>query len=175
MSGKLFLLLGVLGVGGYAIVNHTPGDPTLFPLPKEKVVAMLAEGRTTMPRRDGDGEIKIWSSGTSMKGVTLNMQYASWAPMLSCEAIVTSVTPEESRVVTDCGGGDSTSAIANTQDQLRAPMFEEHVQATLRGRPFDRASVDAKETAIAMGNLGGMQREALKRSDEMQRMTANSR
>lgn len=175
MSGKLLLLVGILGVGGYAALNHTPGDPTLFPLPKAKVLAMLAEGHTTMPRRDGDGEIKIWSSGTSTKGVMLNMQYASWASMLRCEAVVTAVTPEESKVVTDCGGGNSDSAIANTQDRLRVPMFEEHVQSTLRGRPFNRASVDAKETAIAMGNMGGMQREALKRSDEMQRMVANSR
>jgi hypothetical protein len=47
--------------------------------------------------------INIWGAGRSAKGVRLNMKFANWAPLLECEAIITSITPKESRVVADCG------------------------------------------------------------------------
>lgn len=136
---------------------------------------MLADARTTLPRSDGPGEIKIWGAGRSDKGVKLNMQYASWAPLLDCEAVVTVVAPEQSRVVAACGSdtpGDS--AIGRTQDALQSPMFEEHIAATLGKRAFNRDTVSAKEAATVMKNMGGMQREALRRSDEMQQMHAEA-
>ena len=49
-------------------------------------------------------------------------------------------------------------------------MFEEHIQSVLKGREFNRKIVDDKQMAIAMKNMGGMQRETLKTADEMQRM-----
>ena len=60
------------------------------------------------------------------------MQYASWAPTLECEAVITSIKPTETRVVADCGksADSNSSAISRTQDSLRAPMFEEHIAAT---------------------------------------------
>ena len=65
---------------------------------------MLVDARTTLPRRDGAKEmINIWGAGRSAKGVRLNMKFANWAPLLECEAIITSITPKESRVVADCG------------------------------------------------------------------------
>ena len=123
----------------------------------------MVDAKTTLPRRDGPGEmIKIWGAGRSAKGVRLNMKYASWAPLLECEAIVTSITPKESRVVADCGkSANSESAMSRTQDSLRAPLFEEHIAATLNKRAFNRSNVDAKEVAAVFQNLGGMQREAL--------------
>lgn len=176
MSAKLVFLVGVLGVGGYAGHKMMNYDAAVFPYSKEQVQTMLTEAETRLPRRDGDGEIRIWSTGRSREGVSLAMQYASWAPKIDCEAVVTAVAENESRVVADCGGDPhSDSALARTQDELRAPMFEEHIQATLRQREFHRELADSKERAIAMKNMGAMQREALKRSDEMQRMMAENR
>ena len=175
MSAKLvFILTGALVVGGCDLSS----DPTVFPYSKDQVQTMLVDAKTTLPRRDGPGEmIKIWGAGRSAKGVKLNMKYASWAPLLECEAIVTAVTPKESRVVADCGkSGNSDSAMSRTQDSLRSPMFEEHIVATLKKRPFNRETVDMKEVGAVFKNLGGMQREALQMSvDEARRAAEHSR
>ena len=175
MSAKLvFILAGALVVGGCDLSS----DPAVFPYSKDQVQKMLVDSQTTLPRRDGPKEmIKIWGAGRSSRGVNLNMKYASWAPLLECEAIVTSITPKESRVVADCGkSANSDSAISRTQDSLRAPMFEEHIAATLRKRAFNRKNVDMKETVAVFQNLGGMQREALQMSAEVRRMAEeNSR
>ena len=165
MSGKLvFILAGALVVGGCNLIP----DPTVFPYSKDQVQTMLENSTTTLPRRDGPGEmIKIWGAYRSAKGVKLNMKYASWAPLLECEAVVTSITPKETRVVADCGKNtNSDSAMSRTQDSLRAPMFEEHIAATLKKRAFNRSNVDAKEVGAVFKNLGGMQREALEMAAE---------
>jgi hypothetical protein len=171
MSGKLvFILAGALVVGGCNLSS----DPTVFPYSKDQVQSMLVDAKTTLPRRDGPGEIKIWGAGRSAKGVKLNMKYASWAPLLECEAIITSIAPKESRVVADCGQStNSDSALSRTQDSLRAPMFEEHIAATLEKRAFNRSTVDMKESAAVFQNLGAMQREAVQMSaDEARRRAA---
>jgi len=172
MSAKLVFLVGLMGVGGY--VGHTMSkfDPTVFPYSKAQVRTMLADAKTVLPRRDGPGEIRIWGAGGSSKGVELQMKYADWAPLLTCEAVITEVAANQSKVVPDCGGAQSDSAIERTQNQLRRPMFEEHIQATLNKRAFNRSAVDMKEVATVSANLGGMQREALRRSDEASRMQA---
>src|SRR4051812_15969594 len=170
MSAKLvFILAGALVVGGCNLIP----DPTVFPYSKDQVQKMLVDSKTTLPRRDGPGDmINIWGNYRTAKGVKLNMKYASWAPLLECEAIVTSMSPKETRVVADCGKSNSDSAISRTQDALRAPMFEEHIAATLNKRAFNRNKVDAKNTVAVFQNLGGMQQEALQRSAEAQRMAA---
>lgn len=171
MSGKLVMLLGVLGIGGYVGHKAMSYDPTVYPYSREQIQKMLTDARTTLPRRDGPGQIEIWSAGRSDKGVSLKMQYASWAPELSCEAVVTEIAPDKSRVVPDCGAvGDQSSALNRTENQLRVPMFEEHIAAILNHREFNRATVDQKESAAVFSNLGGMQREALQKDAEMRRM-----
>jgi hypothetical protein len=177
MRAKLVLILaGTLVLGGCNIGS----DPAVFPYAKDQVQKMLVDAKTTLPRRDGPGEmIKIWGAGRSAKGVTLNMKYASWAPLLECEAIITAIKPQETRVVADCGksANSDSSAMSRAQDSLRAPMFEEHIAATLNKRAFNRSKVDAKETMAVFQNLGGMQREALQMSadDARRRATEHSR
>jgi hypothetical protein len=172
MSAKLVFLTGVLGVGGYVGYEMSHHDATVFNLSKKQVQSMLVDAKTTLPRRDGDGKIEIWGVARSDKGVKLSMQYASWAPVLKCEAVITEVAADKSRVAADCGDIAGKDAIAKTESQLRVPMFEEHIDSTLRQRAFNRAIVDRKEMAAVMRNMGGMQREALKRADEMQQMQA---
>ena len=174
MSVKLvFILAGALVVGGCNLIP----DPTVFPYSKNEVQTMLENSMTTLPRRDGPGEmIKIWGAYRSAKGVRLNMKYASWAPLLECKAVVTSIAPKETRVVADCGKStNSDSAMSRTQDALRAPMFEEHIAATLKKRAFNRSNVDAKEVAAVFKNLGGVQREALEMAAEDARQSAAER
>ena len=171
MSAKLvFILAGALVVGGCKLLP----DPTVFPLAKEQVQSMLLNAETTLPRRDGPKDmIKIWGAYRSGKGVRLNMKYAKWAPLLECEAVITSISPKETRVVADCGKSpNSDSAVSRTQDELQVPMFAEHIAATLRKRPFNRSNVDAMEAATVFKNLGGMQREALQSADEARRSAA---
>jgi hypothetical protein len=171
---KILLLVGLLAGGYYAAYKVSTYDPTVFPYSKDQVLAMLDDAKTTLPRRDGHGEIKIWSAGRSENGLRLNMQYASSAPVLTCEAVITAIAPDQTRVVPDCGPR-SDSALRNTQDELQAPMFEEHIQATLNKRAFNRATVDQRNIATVFKNLGGMQNEAIRNMEEMQRLEAESR
>jgi hypothetical protein len=175
MNAKLVsVLAGALTLGGC----NLSADPSVFPYSKDQIQSMLVDAKTTLPRRDGPGDmIRIWGAGRSSKGVRLNMKYASWAPLLECEAVITAISPKESRVVADCGksAGSDTSAMSRTQDSLRSPMFEEHIAATLNKRAFDRNNVDAKEAAAVFQNLGGMQREALQMSAEDARRQAAER
>lgn len=160
---KIIFGLGVLGVaGGYIGYEASKYDAAVYPYSKQQAQAMLVAAKTTLPRKDKDGQIQIWSAGRSNKGVTLNMKYASWAPLLTCEVAITEVSANQARVVPDCGADPkNTSAIARTTDELRVPMFAEHVQATLGNRAFDRARADQMEVAITFKNLGAMQNEAM--------------
>ena len=174
--GKILLLVGLLAGGYYAAYKIKNYDPTVFPYSKDQVLAILDDAKTTLPRRDGHGEVKIWSEGRSENGLRLNMQYASSAPLLKCEAVITAVAPDQTRVVPDCSSGPkSDSALRNTQEELQVPMFEEHIQATLNKRAFNRATVDQKHIATVFKNLGGMQNEAIRNLEEMQRLEAESR
>ena len=175
----VFILAGasVLGASVLGGCNLLP-DPTVFPYSKDQVQKMLEDSETILPRRDGPKDkIRIWGALRTAKGVRLNMKYASWAPLLECEAIVTSITPKETRVVADCASKNTNneSAMSRTQDSLRAPMFEEHIAATLNKRPFNRGNVDSKEVAAVFKNLGGMQAEALQMSAEDARRQAGQR
>lgn len=170
MIDKVLMLAGIGGIAFYFSLGASGSDVTEFPYSGDQVTAMLTRARTAMPRRDGDGTIEIWAAGKTTTGVALKMKYASWAPVIDCQAIITPIAADKSRVVADCGGPvDPKSPTSRTQNQLRAPMFEEHIQATLEKRPFDRAHVDQKETAAVFQNLPDMQAEALKTSAETQR------
>lgn len=172
---KLVFIIGLLGIGLYIAHKASTFDPTVFPYSKDEVQAMLEDAKTTLPRRDGPGEIKIWSAGRSEDGVSLNMQYASWAPLLACEAVITSIAADQTRVVPSCSSGPrSDSAVANTQAELQVPMFEEHIQATLNKRAFNRDIVDRNEAALVFKNLGDMQTEAVKNYNDAQRSEAAS-
>lgn len=102
--------------------------------------------------------------------------------MLTCEVVITAIAPDKSRVVPDRGNGSksgsagskSGSALARTQDETQAPMFEEHILAILDKRAFNRETVNLKQAATVLKNLGGMQREALRTSDEMRRWEAKA-
>lgn len=173
MSGKVVFVVGVLGIGGYVGHKAMNYDSTVYNYPKAQVVSMLEDARTELSRADGSTGIRIWSAGRNSDGVKLNMRHSTSAPLIDCRAIITEVAPDQTRVVPDCGGSaDSESALANTQAELRVPMFAEHIDATLRQRPFDRSKVDAKQMAAVVKNMQGMQREALKRHDEMEGMMA---
>lgn len=176
MDAKLVFLAGLVGVGGYVGHKVMTYDPNVVPYSKAQVQAMLENARITFPRRDGDGNVSIWGAGRNADGVALAMKYAEadWAPQIDCQAVVTELAPDKSRVVARCGSRSSDSAIGHTQDELQAPMFEEFIQSKLAGREFNRSAVDAKEAGIVMTNMGGMQREALQRSAEAQRMQAES-
>ena len=169
-----FFLLGLLLVGGLVGREAWNYDRKAYPYSREQVQAMLVDAKTTLPRRDNAGKIEIWSAGRSAKGVKLNMKYAATAPLLECEAVITAINPKESRVVADCGTSpdSNTSAMARTHDALRSPMFEEHIVATLKKRPFNRDNVTAKETAAVFKNLNGMQQEALQMSADTARQIA---
>lgn len=164
--GKLLFLGGVLVIGGIYLLTHMP-SATVFPYSKEQVEAILVDAKTVLPRRDGPGQIEIWGAGRSEKGVTLHMKYASTAPLLTCQAVITAVAPNQSNVEADCNSGSpSDSPMSRTQDELLAPMFEEHIMATLDKRTFDRNAVDRREAAIVLNNMSAMRDEAIQKAGQ---------
>ncbi len=172
MLAKLVLGVGVLGVGGYVVYAAQQYDPAIYPYSKAQTEELLAASETTIPRRTNDGQIRIWGDGAAEGGVSLKMTYNDGdpaTPVLDCRAVLAEVAADKTRVVADCGTVSSDSAIAQTTAALQSPMFEEHIDATLRRRTFDRQIVDNRQSALVMKNMGGMQREALKRADEAQR------
>lgn len=177
MDARFILLTCMAAAGGFGIATvamrglpqfEMPSfDPAEFSLSREQAQSILSDALTTIPRRDGDGQIRIWSTGRSSEGVMLSMQYMKGAPTLSCEAVITKVSATRTRVAPDCAPrAGSDSAIARTQDQLHVPMFEEHIQATLEKRAFNRKAVDQAQSAAVFSNLGAMQREGLERAAE---------
>lgn len=176
MSAKLVFVTGFLGVAGYFGYKAMDYDPNVFPYSKDQVQQMLSTARTVEPRKDGDGNIEIWGTGFNNESIGMSMQYHSTAPVLNCRAVTTEVSATETRVVADCRNeAAASSAVGQTTTQLYAAMFEEHIQSKLRNRPFERSLVDKKQIGTVMGNMGSMQREALRASDEMQRMQAENR
>ena len=177
MLAKLIFTVGVLGIGGY--VGHTAWthDPEVFAISREQLKTRLVAARTRLPRRDGEGFIEIWSTGGTARGVALQMRYSEIAPIIDCQADITAIDPEHSRVVPDCrrSSTESESAISQTVGQLHTAMFDEHLQATLNDRAFNRRRVDSLQVGAALRGMSGMQREALRAHDEMQQMEAEER
>lgn len=173
--GKFLFFIGALAVGGYYLVHNMP-SATVFPYSTVEVQDILLDAKTTLPRRDGPGQIQIWGAGRSEKGVTLHMKYDTSAPLLTCQAVITAVAPNQSNVVADCNSGPpSDSPLSRTQDELLAPMFEEHISATLDKRPFNRDRVDQKEVGIVFRNMHGMQDEAIQRAGQFGDALSNSK
>jgi hypothetical protein len=174
MDAKLFFLTGVAGLGIYMLHTARNYDPAVAPYSKAEVQQMLLAAKVSLPRRDGDGTIRIWSTSSNKQGVGMAMKYAEadWAPEIGCQAVITELDEKQSRVVANCGSTDGSSAIGDTSMALREPMFDEFIQSTLEKRPFDRSHATSKEISTVMKNLPKMQHEALRASDEAQRMRA---
>lgn len=170
MSAKIVFAVGLLGVGGYVGHKVSSHDPSIVDMPKAEVEALLAASESRVPRKDGDGLIRIWGAGASGEGIALRMRYAPDAPLLECRAVVTAVGPDKSRVAPDCGRGGGGDAIERTTDALRAPMFAEHIAATIGKRPFNRTNADRQQIGIVLGAGSGLQDAAMRRAEEFRRM-----
>jgi hypothetical protein len=176
MVAKILAVAGIAGAGLYFGAGNSLMarlDPSIFPVSTDQAVAMLKGAKASLPRKDGDGRIEIWTVGKTSKGVLLNMKYASWAPVLECQAVITKVEPQTSRADVDCGqASDPSSAISRNAADLQAPMFREFVLSQLGKRPFNRANADREEMTIVAKNLPAMQREAITSYVEEQRSRA---
>lgn len=150
-----------LSAGGYLLYKTISTDPTIFLQSREQVQKLLMEARTTLPRRDGPGSIQMWSPRSTERGIMLNMQSTTGAPVLTCRIALLAVSPSRTRVVPECSGdGRAASARARTLEEIHPLMFEEHVQAILNRQAFDRNAVDRRTAAVYARNLGAIQREA---------------
>lgn len=170
MIAKMALYTGVsaaLGVSLYFIYKHVGSEPGVYPYSREEVQRILFDARTVVPTPEGGGQTVLWGAGRSMRGVTLHMRYPKWSSVFKCEAVITAVSPTTSRVDTDCGRPpNAESARSRIDTQSRVPMFEEHIEATLRNRRFNMATVERQRAAYVLANVGDLQREARKSFDE---------
>ena len=170
---KYLLLAGAfLGVLGYAWMSG--GDPNVYPLSQADAYAKLSsahipsDGKTAFGRLDystsGNGDSKVYWNGT---GGT----FAS----VHCEAEITPEGAAKSRIMAFCnGGGAGEGAAAGMVSGMQRRALIEHIDATLRDRPFDpRKAVG--ETAARWpsdahqpdGSYGTMVGDALKMEHDM--------
>lgn len=174
MSAKLFFLTGLLGIGGYVGFKASNYDPAVVPYSKAEVQNLLDGTKTVVPEGVAFHGSIVRVVGRTSDGLNMSMQYSATGPIINCRAVITELGPKESRVVADCGPTYSNSAMAKTQNEMRTPMFDEHIQSVLQGRSFDTKRVESKKVGAAMRNMGGMQKEALKTADEMSKMSSQS-
>jgi hypothetical protein len=169
---NFIFIIPALAAAGYFIYMTTTSDRSTYKYTQNQVRDILMNAKTTTPPFRTNASAKIWGATLSDKGVTLRMKFGDADQVRSCQAIITSVTADTSRVLVDCGvPKNSTSALARMEAQLKAPMFDEFVQSTLKKRSFDIERVRQMEMAITVQNLNGMQHEGLQRADEHARMT----
>lgn len=175
MSAKLFFLTGLLGIGGYLGYKVTSYDPTVVPYSKAQVQSMLASGRLEVPNALGNDSRVFYGTGKTGPGVGLAFTYSKRpnAPVISCQAVITELAPNQSRVVARCGTR-GTSAMANTMDEMHEAIVDEYIQSKLHNRAFDAKRAESKVVGATMRNMGGMQKEALKTADEMSKMSSSS-
>ncbi|MBA4748690.1 MAG: hypothetical protein H2056_08255 [Sphingopyxis sp.] len=175
MNGGTFFFLGttaILGWVGWTIAHH---DQAVVPGTVEQVGNLLSGTESLVPRKDGDGNVVLRAGRLRDNKIPMWLQYSSTAPQVNCHAELEPVSETETRVTTVCGDGTTKSALQATTQQLSAAMFNEHIRATLAGRPFDRKRVDDEQIGVVFKNLKGMQREALKTHDEMQALESGWR
>ncbi len=171
MAAKLVFIAGLLGVGGFVGYQASNYDPAVFSYSQEQVESMLTASPTMLPRKDGDGQIKIWGAGRIKNGVMLNLRYHETAPVQECKAVIEALAADQTRVTPDCSDGTtSSSAIQRTTEELQVPMFEEFIQATLNQREFNRDTVESRKMGAVLKNMGAMQGEALKMDYEIRKM-----
>jgi hypothetical protein len=177
MAAKIVFALGVMGIGGYVWYTVAQYDPSAFPYSKAAVQDILMSAETTIPSNEKLGGLRIWGAAKTAEGVDMEMRYSSSAsaPVIPCKAVITEIGPEKSRVVADCNITGPDSAMFRNRQEMQAPFFEEHILSKLGHQDFDSNRVAGKATATLMVNMPGMQREALKVSDEMTSLSARSR
>lgn len=171
MKTKLF---GVIALG---LLTAACGQGNLYPMPADQAYAKLVEAKIkpsgkTPPfyklpiavRGDGAGTVR-WVAAEA--GVTM------------CEATITAEGADKSRVAAYCGAGGEGAAAGITQNMNRNALIE-HIDATLRGRPFDpqlamgsTAAGWPKDERQADASMGGAMGEALKMERDIKRDIAD--
>lgn len=169
MGAKLILLVGVSAIGIFCYRQASTWDPTIFPYNKAQVEALLAKGRSDYVTMHNENSA-IWHEGTSERGVMLKRQTQGYDKSLSCEAVITPIDAQHTRVKADCAKeyDDTTDPIEGYTKKLYELAFDEHIAATIERRPFNATMLSDRQTALTLAAMPSMQREALRRQDEMQ-------
>jgi hypothetical protein len=170
MLAKMFFGSGITAIGAYVAVTMATYNVDIIDKTPDDVARFLGGAQTVIPRKDGDGSIRIWGTGYHNGIVHMRMTYNAGSPTtpeIPCAAVLDPVETTKTKVTVSCASGPPTGdAIVDTTEKLKEPMFIEHVRSQLQGRPFNRQWVDNREAGLVLQNMGGMQREAIKRSQE---------
>jgi hypothetical protein len=144
---KAFLLGGaMLAVLGYAWFGR--GDANVYSMPPAEVYAKLAsakiqaDGKTAFGRLDysvsGNGESKLYWNGS---GGTFASSH--------CEAEITPEGSSKSRIMAFCNGGSlSDGAATGMVSGMQRKALIEHIDATLKGRPFDNRRAQGETASL---------------------------
>ncbi len=89
-----------------------------------------------------------------------------------CDATIEAVEDKKVRVTNSCigGSGASDGAAAGTVDEMQRVRFNEFVDSTLDGRPYDKEKIKAAMMAVSAKNMPSMMAGAIKMDMDMRKM-----
>ena len=142
---KYLLLAGAfLGVVGYAWMSS--GDPNVYPLSQAQVYEKLHSAKVETGNGAVFGNLSTSVSGNGDSKIYWNASgtFAS----NHCEAEITPEGADKSRITAFCGGGGaSDGAAAGMVSGMHRRALIEHIDATLKGRPFDKYKAQGETAA----------------------------
>ena len=132
---KALLLAGAfLGVVGFAWFKS--GDANVYPLSQAEAYAKLTAAHPPSDGKSAFGTQHLSASGNGESKVYWNA--SGTFSSTHCEAEITPEGASKSRIMAFCqGGGASDGAAAGMVSGMQRRAMIEHIDATLKGRPFD--------------------------------------
>ena len=140
--------------------------PNSYLMPKEAVAAKLTGAEREFDFIGGQTR-KITS--IARNGDTIRVLLSSSQGGMDsayCSAIVEAINDDWTRVTPDCT--DKNSAIDETIAQINEMQIDEFVIAVLYDKPVDASMVAKRTSAVAIDNIGAMQRQV---DDEISQAT----
>ena len=158
------------------------GKADVYKMPVARAYHKLLNVAITPGGKGPFGRLEIDTTGKRNELVEWTVKGSRAEPL--CVATFKSLEAEQTRVAVSCKGGDGPAD--GIAAQLIRSRVIEHVDATLKGRPFDHKKAEDGSTAamwpkdvIDHSNLGTAATKALemerKMAEDLQRMRADAR
>jgi hypothetical protein len=167
---KMGLLIGVVGMlalaGAY--VWYSNGNANVYDMSASAAAEKLIAAE--IPANGPFGNLEASAEQTSETSI-LWSAVGSHA-MIQCEALITSLGAEQVKVTGDCGNvaAPSSGAANSALKDMHTVAFKEFLDATLSGRAYDSAGVNAASTIEVAKHYPEMVGDALKMNRETQDM-----
>jgi hypothetical protein len=171
MKTKLFALAGVA-----LLVSGCDWKANVYALPPQQVYDKLLAASVSWDGKGPFGKLDVSPEGEGNGTV----RWTSSSGTRFCEANIVPEGTDKSRINVFCDGPGEGAATGMMQAMYRSAIIE-HIDATLRGRPYDARKAQGETATLwpddprqADGSIGAASAEALKMDREMREAQANA-